>query len=96
MFANFANPGVFANIFLLNFQFLNLIYYSSVAKVYRWLNTGAWQTSEAFQCKSDRCRFEVFYARVEYLKLQYWKNDTIEQLQMGVSTIATALVHTAL
>ena len=24
------------------------------------------------------------------------KNDTIEQLQMGVSTIATALVHTAL
>jgi len=26
----------------------------------------------------------------------FWKNDTIEQLQMGVSTIATALAHTAL
>jgi len=23
----------------------------------------------------------------------FWKNDTIEQLQMGVSTIATALAH---
>ena len=34
------------------------------------------------------------HARVEYSKLL--KNDMIEQLQMGVSTIATALVHTAL
>ena len=26
----------------------------------------------------------------------FWKNDTIEQLQMDVSNIATGLVHTAL
>ena len=26
----------------------------------------------------------------------FWKNDTIEQLQMGVPSIATALAHTAL
>ena len=37
MFANFANPGVFANIFLLNFHF----YYSSEAKVYSWLKHSA-------------------------------------------------------
>ena len=28
------------------------------------------------------------------IQLQCKKNDTIEQLQMGVSTIATALAHT--
>ena len=33
-------------------------------------------------------------AGVEYSKLL--KNNTIEQLQIGVSIIATALVHTAL
>ena len=30
------------------------------------------------------------------IQLQFKKNDTIEQLQMSVSTIATALAHTDL
>ena len=34
------------------------------------------------------------HAQVKYSKLL--KNDTIKQLQMGVSAITTALVHTAL
>jgi len=43
--------------------------------------------------------FRHDHARVEYLNFSvriFWKSDMIEQLQMGVSTIATALVHTAL
>ena len=43
--------------------------------------------------------FEVFkeqsYAQADSVRM-FWKSDTIEQLQMGVPTIATALVHTAL
>ena len=46
-----------------------------------------------FQYKSGLKFSSHDHARVEYLKLL--KNDTIEQLQMGVSTIATALMHTA-
>ena len=38
------------------------------------------------------------YAQVEYslFNRMFWKNDKIEQLQMGVSTIATALKRIAL
>jgi len=89
--------SVFANIFLPNFHFLLLliIYLRSIGLaglniVQRYDRAGAQQTSVS---KSGLKLSSHNHARVEYSKLL--KNDTIEQLQMGVSTIATALVHTA-
>jgi len=100
MFVNFTNPGAFANIFLLNFHVLVLAQRLKFSRL-KHSAVIALELSRlllAFQMSAGLKFSRRNHARVEYSKLlkNARKNDTIQQLQMGVSTIATALVHTAL